>query len=171
MIALVPYSAACEVEMLRYMAQFFAYHDALAPDAPEAGAAAVDDDSELRQTLAEWLAPPSLLYMIDDDGQSAGFLRIGLRGPQVAWIEDVFVTSDRRGRGIATEAIGAAEEAVAAMPGYTAVCMDVVPRNADALRLYHRLGYGDISLITVRKELCGGGRDKPLRLLGLDFRY
>ena len=34
-----------------------------------------------------------------------------------------------------------AEEIIRANPQYTAVCLEVVPRNENALRLYHKLGY------------------------------
>lgn len=37
-------------------------------------------------------------------------------------------------------------------PGYTAVCMDVAPRNSSALHLYRELGYDTLSIVTVRKE-------------------
>lgn len=56
-------------------------------------------------------------------------------------------------------------------PGYTAVCLDVSPRNTDALKLYHKLGYVDLSLVTIRKELKGSKRDRPIHLFDLDFNY
>lgn len=55
--------------------------------------------------------------------------------------------------------------------GYTSICFDVVPRNHEALRLYHKLGYDNLSIITVRKELYENKRDKAETLMGLDFKY
>ena len=71
----------------------------------------------------------------------------------MAWIEDLYVAKPFRKQGIATEAIHLAETIVQSRSGYTAICFDVVPRNEAALRLYHRLGYDCLSLLTVRKEL------------------
>jgi len=111
------------------------------------------------------------LFVLLLDDASVGFLRLCYRGPNVAWIEDVYVDPEFRGRGIATCAIGLAEKRIMETPGYSAVSLDVSPRNADALRLYHRLGYTGISILTLRKELGENRRDKPLPMLGLDFTY
>ena len=162
---LLTYDAAMEPVLLRQMAAFFGFHHSLV----EGESAAVDQ--ELRETLADWQRHPSALYVMEEGGAPVGFLRIGYRGPNVAWIEDIFVDEAHRGRGLASRAIGAAEQIVEQIPGYTAVCMDVSPRNADALRLYHRLGYTGLSLITVRKEFSKSKRDKPVELLGHDFVY
>jgi len=82
------------------------------------------------------------------------------------------LTNAHRGCGIATFAIAAVETIVMNKPGYTTVCLDVSPRNDNALRLYHKLGYTDLSLITIRKEFGDSKRDKPIKLLiDLDFKY
>lgn len=57
------------------------------------------------------------------------------------------------------------------MQAYTSICFDIVPRNNKALRLYHKLGYNNLSIITVRKELYENNRDKIEKLMGLDFKY
>lgn len=168
MVKLVAYSPGYEEQTLSRIAQFFGFHQVLsgiAPAADEMPAA----DSDLRDTLAEWLKPPSAFYIITENEQPVGFLRICYRGPDIAWIEDVFVDTGYRGRGIATGAIQAAEQIVANTPGYSAISLDVVPRNLDALKLYHRLGYTDIALVTLRKEFDSSHRDCPVCLFGLDF--
>lgn len=164
MIMLLPYDESFERVTLRRIGTFFGFHDSLI----EAESMPSDD---IYLTLTEWQTHPNALYMIIRDGVSLGFMRIGFRGPSVAWIEDIFVDVEHRGQGIASDAIATAERIVAEMPGYTAVCMDVSPRNENALRLYHKLGYTDLSLITVRKELGKSKRDQPITLLGLNFRY
>ena len=99
-----------------------------------------------------------------------GFLRIGYRGGNVAWIEDVFVKEEFRNRGIATESIRQAEEIIKATPPYNAICFDVVPRNADALKLYHKLGYQTLSMITVRKNLVPKESSGTQIINGLEFK-
>lgn len=47
----------------------------------------------------------------------------------------------------------------------------VVPRNQAALRLYHKLGYDCLSLLTVRKELYENKRDRKETIFGMEYRY
>lgn len=171
MIKLVPYDSSFEAVTLERISAFFCFHHALvANTASENDPVASDDDDRLI-TLKEWQIHPNALFVIMLDKTSAGFIRINFRGPSVAWIEDLFVDPQLRGRGIATSAIAAVETIIKATPGYTSVCLDVSPRNSHALRLYHKLGYTDLSLITVRKEFGDSSRDKPVRLFDLDFNY
>lgn len=39
------------------------------------------------------------------------------------------------------------------------------------MRLYHKLVYTNLSLITVRKEFSHSKRGASVKLLGLDFKY
>ncbi len=121
--------------------------------------------------MDEWLEPSHELYMIEHEEKTVGFLHIAYKGSNVAWIEDVFVDEIFRNKGIATEAIKSAEEIIKSKPEYTAICFDVVPRNEAALRLYYKLGYDNLSMITVRKELYENKRDKKEILLGFEFNY
>ena len=57
-----------------------------------------------------------------------------------------------RRQGIASKAIGLVEE-VLQKRGVEGICMDVIPDNIPALRLYHRLGYDRLSIVTVRKDM------------------
>lgn len=170
LIKLVPYTSTYEGETLERMADFFGFHDALVTAQGQESAES-PGDGELRGTLSEWREHPGALFIIAKEDVSVGFIRISYRGPSVAWIEDIFVDTEHRGKGVATAAIRAAESIVMNRPGYTAVCLDVAPRNTAALRLYHRLGYTGLSLITVRKEFGESGRDKPVKLLDFDFCY
>ena len=126
---------------------------------------------DMRETLLSWLEPQYALYLILKDGSAAGFLRLGCRGPNVAWLEDIFVDAHLRGQGIATQAIRAAEEIVREMPGYTALCMNVQPENENALRLYHHLGYDTLHLLCLRKNFDGGKPEMQTEILGLPMFY
>ena len=109
--------------------------------------------------------------MLDYDGNTVGFLHIGYRGPIVAWIEDVYVDVEDRSIGIATESIHLAENIIKSKDGYISICFDVSPRNESALKLYHKLGYDNLSLLTVRKELYENKRDRQEDILGFRFNY
>ena len=124
-----------------------------------------------RANLREWRRKPNELYTIWHEGADAGFLCLGFRGANVAWVNYIYVDEDLRGQGIASEAIAAAEKIVLSRRGYDALCMDVDPRNDAALRLYHRLGYDTLSLVTVRKNLSLRKNEMALDLLGIKFQY
>lgn len=164
-IQLREYTDADRGNMAAQLADFFGFHAALVNGRAE------NDISAAEETLDGWLQPGHELRVITLDGETAGFLHIGYRGSNVAWIEDIYVSPKFRGQGVGTGAIALAEGLIAQKPGYDAVCMDVAPRNAAALRLYHRLGYDSLSLITLRKQLGENPRDRHAEILGLDFKY
>jgi len=157
-IVLRPYTRADKPAMLRRAAAFFGRMDG-------------GRDSLTRQTLREWLKKPSEVYLIVRNGENAGFLCLGFRGSNVAWINYIYVDEAHRGQGIATAAIYAAERLVLSRKGYNALCMDVDPRSAAALRLYHRLGYDTLSMLTVRKNFGCGSKEESMHILGFEFQY
>lgn len=153
--------------MAAWAAQFYGYHEALVTGVLPHEEAECREDA----TIARWQQHPHALYTILARGQPAGFVHLCFRDLLVAWIEDIFVDPAHRGQGVATAAIRAAEAIIQATPGYEAAAMEVSLRNAGALALYHKLGYRDLSLVTVRKEFGESKRDRPISLLDLDFHY
>jgi len=154
-------------ETLRRMADFFGSLWELY----DGNRASSTPTRETRKTLRRWTSKENSLYVIFSGGDSVGFVHIGWRGGNVAWLEDIYVDRERRGQGLASQAIVCAEKIIAKDKHYTAVCMDVSPRNADALRLYARLGYTNISTITLRKELDGSILDNEADFLGFELHY
>jgi len=155
-VILRPYTLSDKPAMLRRAAAFFG----------RAGS-----DNLARETLREWLKKPNEVYLIARDEVDVGFLCLGFRGSNVAWINYLYVDEALRGQGIATAAIYAAEKIVLSRRGYNALCMDVDPHNAAALRLYHRLGYDTLSMLTVRKNFGGGAKEESMHVLGFEYRY
>jgi len=167
---LIPYEASFEGVLLNQIAAFFGFHHNLT-EKPSQENLLADSDDNIHSTLEEWQVHPNQLFVITENNIAVGFIRINFRGDKVAWIEDVFVDTDYRGKGLASSAISAAESIVKNTKGYTAVCLDVSPRNINALHLYHKLGYIDLSLITMRKEFNESKRNLPVKLFDLDFNY
>lgn len=168
MIELKKYKEKHKAETIGRMVDFFDFHKELI-----CGSGKIDKESldEAEKTLSAWCGDSNELYIIKSEEASVGFLHIGFRSDIVAWIEDIYVDKAYRGKGIATRAIYLAEEIIRTRPGYKAVCFDVVPRNEAALRLYYKLGYDSLSLITVRKELGENKRNRHENVFGLDFKY
>lgn len=98
-----------------------------------------------------------------------GFVHLNWRGATVCWIEDIFVEDSLRRQGIASKAIGLVEE-ILQKRGVEGICMDVVPDNILALRLYHRLGYDRLSIVTVRKDMHSFATERREQIGGMDFR-
>lgn len=164
MINLVPYNENYESRAINYIVTFFGFHSSIN------GQTSSPELTQAKENIEMWTSEKHELYIIESDNTPVGFIHIWYKGGNVAWIEDVFVDEAYRGKGIASQAINSAEEIIKQKPGYTAVCMDVVPRNKDALATYHKLGYDTLSLITVRKELGENHREEMADILGHKFK-
>lgn len=127
------------------------------------------DAENARADICEWTKEKHDLFLIERDGERVGFLHLNMRGDTVCWIEDVFVAEEHRRQGIAGKAIGLAEEMLKAR-GVKGVSMDVVPDNLPALRLYHRLGYDRLSIVTVRKDFDAFETARTEEIASLPFR-
>ena len=164
-IKLVEYRNEDKNEALIRISEFFGHHASLVTFVKTQ----MNVEDEMVQTLESWIEKGNCLYLIILDERTIGFVHIGLRGQNVAWIEDVFVDKNFRSKGIATQAIALAEDIIKSNEQYTSICMDVTPRNIDAMRLYQKLGYNNISIVTLRKELGDNPRDKKVEFNGMDF--
>ena len=127
MIDLVPYNENYESLIVDYIVSFFGFHSAIN------GQANSPELTQAKENIEMWTSEKHELYIIESDNTPVGFIHIWYKGGNVAWIEDVFVDESHRGQGIGSEAINSAEDIVKQKSGYTAVCMDVVPRNKNAL--------------------------------------
>lgn len=167
-IELIDYSEKFYSETIYAIAQFYGFHRQLS----EENVVITTESLEMaKENIELWTGTDHELKVILFNNTFAGFVHIGYRGSNVAWIEDIYVDDKFRNKGIGTRAINLAEEIIKSKHGYTAICMDVVPRNINALNLYRSLGYDTLSMITVRKELYENNKDKTMYLLGIEFRY
>ena len=139
MIQLIPYSDSLADELTGFVISFWkVHHSDVSPD-------------QARETLRDWTKDDRRLFVIRKDDLTVGFLCIHNSSPEVCWIDDIYVDAPYRGQGIASAAIGMMEHAQRSA-GTRSFCMEVVPDNLPAMRLYHRLGYDRLSLITMRKD-------------------
>ncbi len=127
------------------------------------------DEANALEDIIAWTAEAHDLFVIMKSGQPVGFLHLNMRGSTVCWIEDIFVAEEYRRHGIASAAIGLAENLLKER-GVKGVSMDVVPDNLPALRLYHRLGYNRLSIITIRKDFDTFETVRTEEIAGLPFR-
>lgn len=156
-IKLNRYDSTSEKTMLRSIIAFFRVHHSQV------------NDTEAREVLADWTKEDHELYDILGDGMPVGFVHLNWRGAAVCWIEDIFVEEGLRRQGIASKAIGLVED-VLQKRGVEGICMDVIPDNIPALRLYHHLGYDRLSIVTVRKDMQPFATERREQIGGMDFR-
>lgn len=157
MISLKRFSPEDESTLIPFIISFWKTHHA---DTDEANA---------REDIIAWTAEAHDLFVIMKSGQPVGFLHLNMRGSTVCWIEDIFIAEEYRRQGIASAAIGLAENLLKER-GVKGVSMDVVPDNLPALRLYHRLGYDRLSIITIRKDFDTFETLRTEEIAGLPFR-
>ena len=156
-IILRPYDGTSEKQMIRSIIAFFRVHHSQV------------DEVQARKDLTGWTKEDHELYDILGDGIPVGFLHLNFRGAAVCWIEDIFVEEGLRRQGIASKAIRLVEE-ILQERDVEGICMDVIPDTIPALRLYHRLGYDRLSIVTVRKDMQPFATERREQIGGMDFR-
>ena len=121
------------------------------------------EEPALRSALATLLGDPSLgrVWLFDEGGGVLGYavLTFGFDlefGGRDAFITELFVAADARGRGLAGRALAEVERRAAEL-GVRAVHLMVRPENAPAVRLYARAGYASPPRRFLSKLLPRGG--------------
>lgn len=100
---------------------------------------------DLSVTLREGVA-----LIMEEEGRALGFIFcvLGDRGRQTAHVTDIYVRPEARSRGIGrallAELVTPARDA-----GLAHVSLEVLVRNADARRLYERLGFAPVDIFMV----------------------
>jgi ribosomal protein S18 acetylase RimI-like enzyme len=112
--------------------------------------------AEIDGLLPEGVRTPgtSLLIAQAADGGTVGHVWVALRGPGPsgdAWIYDIEIVPEQRGRGYGRALLAAAEQ-VAARHGARFLALNVFGPNAVARGLYESAGY-KITTLQMRKEL------------------
>ena len=138
-------------------AQLEAYVDELVASASMSREAAEEKGRrDAAELLPEGLASPGqLIFRMEADGQSVGWLWLALRNPRaeagVGFVYDIAVDEALRGRGYGRAAMRLAEDE-ARRNGLHAIALNVFGHNAIARALYASLGYRETS-VQMRKEL------------------
>lgn len=156
-----------EPELLLWIVDFFGFHKALIDTEQEKPTAEALEAA--KETLTQWQEEASRLFMLYQVETPVGFVRVEFRGPKVPWLEELYIAPGFRRQSLGTQAIALVEDWLKNESPAEALCLDVVPRNLEALYLYHKLGFVDLSLLTLRKEFGKSRRNTPVELLGKTF--
>jgi ribosomal protein S18 acetylase RimI-like enzyme len=114
-------------------------------------------DELIREVVGRLIGDPGTEYLLAGE-PAAGVAQVRFRlsawtGAEDAWIEDVFVEEQARGRGLGRALVEAAIERARAR-GCARIQLDANERNEGALALYRALGFESGS-----PERWEGGRD------------
>ena len=85
-------------------------------------------------------------YVLTDESSVLGFIVVTMAGPFRGYIRSVCVTPERRGEGLGARLIEFAERRIFRESPNVFMCVSTF--NADALRLYQRLGYRVVGELT-----------------------
>lgn len=133
----------------------------------------MDREQIYRETfdeIREYNTGKHKLFVGVEKDKIIGYVILDYRGPQVCWIDELFVVEEERNKGYGTEMVNQVKKMLLE-EGCEAVSIDVVPRNTDAIRLYQRLGFDALSILTLRQDLKKTYRDKDCEVLGFQFKY
>ena len=115
-------------------------------------------DAALDAGLRELLADPRLgtVFVIDDGGVAAGYALCAYSfdlefGGLEAWLTELFIADDARGRGLGSAAIRQLEVELRAR-GVKALHLQVRPENP-AVALYERLGFSRVPRLVMTRRL------------------
>jgi ribosomal protein S18 acetylase RimI-like enzyme len=94
--------------------------------------------------------PDAYLYAVEEDGVHVGYAWMASRPDQVgkplAYVFDIWIRPDLRGRGLGRAAMVALEDEARAL-GLDRVRLNVFGHNEVARRLYVSLGYDELSIL------------------------
>ena len=101
--------------------------------------------TDLSETIATGVA-----LLAEDEGRAVGFVFciLGDRGRKTAHVTDLYVRPEARNKGIGQSLLAELIEPARAA-GLDHVSLEVLLRNADARRLYERLGFAAVDLFMV----------------------
>ena len=119
------------------------------------------------------LRSKDIVIMAYEDENPIGFIRISTRNEDsVFWIEEIFVKSEFRRRGVARMLVKAAEKEVIKR-GEVSLYLYVLPQDKVAISFWRAMGYTILNSIELVKDLKPIKRDKELlslELLGEEFK-
>ena len=108
-------------------------------------------ERDVAGVLPNGLATPGTrLWAVEDDGRKVGAIFVGIRDAG-AWLYDITIDEDERGRGYGRAAMVALEDAVRTL-GHDTIALNVWGANDVARGLYASLGWAEES-VHMRKRL------------------
>lgn len=107
-------------------------------------------DEQSKETLEHWIEEGTV-YIVLFENDIAGFFYIRFGGQNAAWLEDLFIKEEFRGKGIGKQAFSILDEMMREK-GVISMFVNVIPRNVNALKFYIDCGFDHLNMIELRKN-------------------
>lgn len=121
------------------------------------------------ETLKEW-CEEGKVYNIFNCDEAVGFFYVIFGGQNVAWLEDLFIVEDYRGKGIGKLAMSKLDELMIEKD-VVAMFVDIIPRNTNAFKFYRECGFNHLNLIQLRKNYDAKlNKEDDVEILGFNFK-
>lgn len=144
--------------------EFFNYHRKLTNAPREFW----ETEEEAFEDLKAWLKEDEV-YTIFLAENKVGFIHLRFGGQNVAWLEDIYVAEDYRGKGIGRRAIAEVDKLMEGR-NIKSMFVDVIPRNINAMKLYRNCGFDHLNMIELRKNYDHNlDKNDHVEILGMDF--
>lgn len=126
-------------------------------------------NEQSKETLLDWQTQ-GVIYHIFSDQELVGFFFVRFGRKTVAWLEDLFILEGYRHQRIGTIALKKLDVLMIEKQILT-LLVNVVPRNEQALKLYHDCGFDHLNLIQLRKNYDSRlNKEETLDVLGFRFK-
>jgi GNAT superfamily N-acetyltransferase len=126
-------------------------------------------DEQSIGTLQYW-KEKGVVYNIFLENETVGFFYVRFGGQNAAWLEDIFVLEQFRGKGIGKFAMQMLDELMVEK-NVVSMFIDVIPRNTSAIKLYRECGFDHLNLIQLRKNYDKRlDKNDEIELLGFNFK-
>lgn len=126
-------------------------------------------DEESEETLEQWIKDGTV-YNVFLEHKAVGFFFVKFGGQDVAWLEDLFILEDYRGKGIGKAAMRKLDELMVEKK-VVSMFVDVIPRNTSAIKLYRECGFDHLNLIQLRKNYDKNlDKNEDVEILGFKLK-
>lgn len=126
-------------------------------------------DEQSVESLKEW-CEEGKVYNVFYNDNLAGFFYVKFGGQNVAWLEDLFIAEQFRSQGIGKASFNKLDELMRDK-GITSMFVDVIPRNASAIKFYQECGFDHLNMIQLRKNYDERlNKQDEVEVLGFNFK-
>ncbi len=123
--------------------------------------------ADILEDIRRMLSPKCYSYLLDVDGETAGFIHVDEKYGYVNNIEYLYIKPEFRGQGLGSFVLDEIKKILFAH-GLKRVQIEANPSNLKALKLYHSLGFDNIDTLTLSTEIVG--KTETRTVFGLEFK-
>ncbi|MBN1110069.1 MAG: GNAT family N-acetyltransferase [Methanomassiliicoccales archaeon] len=165
-ISLRPMRTEDRLPVVRMITDFYNFHRRLTSSSQSY----MQTDQDSLSCLEEWEGRDHEVLCIWCEHRLAGFLALRYGGHRAAWLEELYVLPEFRGRSTGSKALKRLDEMMMEKD-ILAMFVDVIPRNEEALRFYLDQGFDHLNMLQLRKNYDHSlDKEEEIEVLGHRMR-